>query len=228
MTARGPLPPTGAHLAVETAPAEATELFGAEFVRAERYVGLLATAGVERGLLGPREPARLWTRHVLNSAALRSLLPMGAEVVDIGSGAGLPGIPLALARPDLRVTLVEPMARRVAFLEYVSSELDLDVRIRRCRAEELAADSVDAVVVRAVAPLDRLVLLTMRLLRPGGRCLALKGDNAAAEITAARRVLEHWAGARVSLERLPMGTTTATVIVMDRDNPGSRAEEPQP
>lgn len=119
-------------------PAGAAEVFGSRLHLAERYVEILASAGFERGLMGPRERPRLWDRHVLNSSAAAAHLAQGETVVDIGSGAGLPGIPLALARPDLRITLVEPLLRRVTFLEEVVDELGIEVTIVRGRAEEKA------------------------------------------------------------------------------------------
>ncbi|MEC9053615.1 MAG: 16S rRNA (guanine(527)-N(7))-methyltransferase RsmG, partial [Actinomycetota bacterium] len=125
--------------------------------RVERYVGWLAGAGTERGLMGPREVPRLWERHVLTSAVVGEWVPEGVSVADIGSGAGLPGIPLALARPDLEVTLVEPLLRRAIFLEEVVADLGLPVRVVRSRAEDLHGQlSFDVVTSRAVAPLDRL------------------------------------------------------------------------
>jgi 16S rRNA (guanine527-N7)-methyltransferase len=210
---------------VEEPPPHAAEVFGANLSRARRYVGLLSTAGVERGMIGPREAGRLWERHVLNSATLASLLPAGASVVDAGSGAGLPGIPLVLARPDLRMTLLEPMARRVLFLTEVVSELGVDVEIRRGRVEDLPEAAFDAVVARAVAPLGRLVTLALPAVRPGGVLLALKGASAAAEIAAARSALRAFPGARVTLVDAQAGPTTATVVVVDLDAGNRKAED---
>jgi 16S rRNA (guanine527-N7)-methyltransferase len=153
-----------------------------------RYETWLAGAGVERGLLGPREAERLWDRHLLNSAVLGDLLAPGETVVDVGSGAGLPGIPLALARPDCSYVLLEPLARRAAFLAEVVADLALpNVRVLRARAEDHARErpAYDVAVARAVAPLDRLAGWCLPLLRPGGRLLALKGDRAGAEVAAA-------------------------------------------
>jgi len=167
-------------------PPGARAVFGDRLAQAERYVELLSTAGLQRGLMGPRERPRLWDRHVLNSAAAESRIYRGESVVDIGSGAGLPGIPLALARPDLEITLVEPLLRRVTFLEEVVDDLDVAVRIVRGRAEEkrvrdLAGDA-DVVTSRAVAPLARLAGWSAPLLRPGGRMVALKGSSAEEEV----------------------------------------------
>ncbi|MGA7688960.1 MAG: 16S rRNA (guanine(527)-N(7))-methyltransferase RsmG [Jiangellales bacterium] len=154
------------------------------------YADLLADAGVERGLIGPREVERLWERHLLNSAAVAAAVPDGVGVLDVGSGAGLPGIPLAIVRPDLRVTLVEPLLRRATFLSEVCEALGLDrVDVQRARAEDLPRGAADAVVARAVAPLPRLLGWTLPLLRPGGRLVAMKGQGAQAELDAAAAAL---------------------------------------
>ena len=167
-------------------PAGAMQVFGERLGLAERYVEILSTAGLERGLMGPRERPRMWDRHVLNSAAAQSGMRHGELVVDIGSGAGLPGIPLALARPDLRITLVEPLLRRVRFLDEVIAELGIDVRVLRGRAEEKGiisdAGGADVVTSRAVAPLAKLAGWSAPLLRSGGRMVALKGESASAEV----------------------------------------------
>lgn len=167
-------------------PPGARDVFGERLELAERYVELLCTAGLERGLMGPRERPRMWNRHVLNSAAAQSGMAEGESVVDIGSGAGLPGVPLALARPDLHITLVEPLLRRVRFLEEIVAELDLSVRVLRGRAEEksiiAATGGVDVVTSRAVAPLAKLAGWSAPLLRSGGRMVALKGASAAEEV----------------------------------------------
>lgn len=152
---------------------------------ARRYVRALAIDGVVRGLIGPREPERLWTRHILNSAAVGSLIDGGASVVDIGSGAGLPGIPLAIARPDLRVVLVEPLERRVIFLLEVVADLGLSsCRVVRGRAEDVVGQcgNADVVTSRAVAPLHRLAAWSAPLARDGGLVLALKGASAVEEL----------------------------------------------
>ncbi|MEZ0094190.1 16S rRNA (guanine(527)-N(7))-methyltransferase RsmG [Streptacidiphilus sp. EB129] len=166
------------------APEAARRIFGDRFDQAVRYAELLADAGVKRGLIGPREVPRLWDRHVLNCAVLGELLRPGVTLCDVGSGAGLPGIPVALARPDVQITLLEPLLRRTNFLEEVVRELELDnVRVLRGRAEEMVGTlSVDVVTARAVAPLDRLAGWGLPLLRPYGEMLALKGDSAAQEL----------------------------------------------
>lgn len=167
-------------------PEAARAVFGDRLPGAERFATMLAEQGVRRGLIGPRELPRIWDRHLLNSAVLAELLPPNCRVVDVGSGAGLPGIPLAIARPDVELVLLEPMARRVAWLREVIEELDLSVEVVRGRAEEgpvrdRLADQ-DVVTARAVAPLERLSAWCLPLLRPGGRLLALKGSTAAEEL----------------------------------------------
>lgn len=157
---------------------------------AERYVGWLAGAGTERGLIGPREVPRLWERHVLNCAVLEEWVPEGARVADIGSGAGLPGLVLALARPDLEVTLVEPLLRRATYLEEVAADLGLPVRVVRARAEDLhGREGFDVVTSRAVAPLDRLAGWCMPLVHAQGAMVALKGASVADEVAEHRDVL---------------------------------------
>ncbi len=160
-------------------------MFGDRIDLARAYVASLATDGVVRGLIGPREPARLWTRHVVNSAVIAELIEQGVRVVDIGSGAGLPGIPLAIARPDLRITLVEPLERRVRYLSEMIEALDLRLcRVVRGRAEDVVSECGDADVVtsRAVAPLHRLAGWSAPLTRVGGIVLAMKGQSAAEEL----------------------------------------------
>jgi len=184
--------------------------------RAEKYVAMLASAGVERGLIGPREAPRLWERHVLNSLAISTAIPEGSSVADLGSGAGLPGVVLAIGRPDLRVTLVEPLLRRTTFLSEVVDELGLHtVSVRRGRAEELhGGEQFDVVTARALAPLDRLLGWGMPLVAPGGALLAMKGDSAAQEIEAAAEVVRSLSCAPPELLELtgPDGTSTATVV----------------
>jgi len=183
MTAAGPGSPEAA--------SEAASIFGSRLPQAVRYADLLVSAGAERGIVGPAEADRIWDRHLLNCAVIASLMPASGTVIDVGSGAGLPGIVLAIVLPDARVTLLEPMARRVDFLHECVRELGLgNVQVRRGRAEELAGRvSADIVTARAVAPLPRLAVLTARLARPGGRVLAIKGASAAAELARARPVL---------------------------------------
>ena len=208
--------------AVPPAPEVARSVFGPGMADAQRYVARLATDGVTRGLIGPREVPRLWERHVLNSAAVADAVPSGARVVDVGSGAGLPGIPLALARPDVRLTLVEPMARRVEFLEEVVAELRAPWRVVRGRAEErsvrAAVGPVDIVTARAVAALPRLVSWCRGLLRPGAQLVALVGARAVEELPAMVPELEA-AGMRDVHTRVVgagLGDAATTVVVMTR------------
>ncbi|MCM3887302.1 16S rRNA (guanine(527)-N(7))-methyltransferase RsmG [Frankia sp. R82] len=173
-------------------PPVAADIFGTQLSQAVRYTELLATAGVERGLIGPRETDRLWERHVLNCAVLAEVVPDGADVVDVGSGAGLPGIPLALARPDLRVELLEPMERRCRFLQEVIATLGLEsqVSVRRGRAPDagIGPDGrrFGVVVARAVAPLERLGAILLPMLQPDGVMLAMRGSRILAELQDAR------------------------------------------
>lgn len=184
------------------APAAAEAVFGQHLPLLCRYAERLVTDGVVRGLLGPREVDRVWHRHLLNSAVLLDLLPAGTSVLDLGSGAGLPGLVLALTRPDLSVQLVEPQLRRVRFLRECRDDFGVSVEVLHARAEDLAGcRRADTVVARAVRPLASLVPLAMPLLVPGGRLLAIKGDRVEEELVAADPVLRAW---------------TATAVVHDR------------
>jgi 16S rRNA (guanine527-N7)-methyltransferase len=161
-------------------PPAAAALFGPALPAAVRYAGLLAGSAVERGLIGPAEAARIWDRHLLNCAVVASLVPERCVLADLGSGAGLPGIVLAMLRPECEVLLVESMARRAAFLSECVTELALPrVQVLRGRAEDLAREvSADVVTARAVAPLGRLAGWAVGLCRPGGTVLAIKGAGA--------------------------------------------------
>jgi 16S rRNA (guanine527-N7)-methyltransferase len=182
---------------------------------AAAYAALLADAGVQRGLIGPREVPRLWERHLLNCAVITDLLPGGAHVCDVGSGAGLPGVVLALRRPDLQVTLIEPLLRRAAFLEEVVAQLDLgNVAVRRARAEDLSGEvRFDVVTSRAVAPLPRLLAWSLPLVGRHGCVLAMKGASADEEVAESAAVLRHWSA---SAEVLSVGgsliSPPATVV----------------
>ena len=195
-------------------------VFGDRLPLALSYEKYLATAGVERGLIGPREVQRLWDRHLLNSAALLPLVADGAEVAYVGSGAGLPGVVLAIARPDLIVTLIEPLLRRSVFLEEVRSELGLDnVTVVRGRAEQLSRQlHCDVVTARAVAPLDRLAGWCLPLVRPGGTLLALKGTAVANEVQAAAGALRRAGAVSWDVQGIasPGGTPTTVVRVRKR------------
>jgi 16S rRNA (guanine527-N7)-methyltransferase len=213
------------------APPAAGDLFGNALPAVERYVARLAGDGVTRGLIGPREVPRLWERHVLNSAAVAEVLDPGVRVVDVGSGAGLPGIPVGLVRPDVALTLVEPMARRVEFLEEVVAELGVPWRVVRGRAEERSVvgtvGPVDVVTARAVAALPRLVGWCRGLLRPGARLVALVGQRAVEELPQLLPEL-HRAGMRdveVRAVGAGLGDAATTVVVMTRE--GRRPTAPR-
>jgi 16S rRNA (guanine527-N7)-methyltransferase len=168
-------------------PAVAGEVFGDRLPLAVRYARWFAGAGVERGLVGPHEAGRVWQRHIMNCVAVGALIEPNSVVVDIGSGAGLPGIVLAIARPDLRLVLVDSMLRRTAFLEEVVADLGLSsVSVRRARAEDLRSGNLraDVVTARALAPIDRLAGWAAPLLAPTGSVLALKGKAVADDISA--------------------------------------------
>ncbi|GAA2334564.1 16S rRNA (guanine(527)-N(7))-methyltransferase RsmG [Saccharopolyspora halophila] len=189
---------------------------------AERLHELLQEHGIQRGLIGPRELDRLWERHLLNSAVLAELLPPKSRVVDVGSGAGLPGIPLAIARPDLTLTLLEPMARRVAWLQEVITELSLTAEVQRGRAEEgpvrerLAGS--DVVTARAVAPMERLAKWCLPLLRQDGKLLAMKGESAAEELQRDEAAIAAAGGGRGEVVQCGVGSleVPTTVVVVER------------
>lgn len=177
------------------APASARGVFSpGRFPLAEAYTHSLATAGVERGLIGPREVPRLWERHLLNCAVVTDAVPEGASVADVGSGAGLPGVVMAIRRPDLRMTLIEPLLRRATYLEEVAGDLGLtNVRVVRARAEDVdPGNGFDVVTSRAVAALDKLARWCMPLVAVRGQMLAMKGERAPDEIGAAGKVLRRW------------------------------------
>lgn len=175
----------------------ADQVFGDRLPLAERYVKHLATSGIERGLIGPREVPRIWERHVLNCAVIEELIEDGARVADVGSGAGLPGLCLAIARPDLQITLIEPLERRVIWLTEVVDDLGLEnVDIMRSRAEQAVGHvEADYVTARAVSALVGLLDITLPILRGTGQLLALKGRSAADEIDRAKKKLNKY-GAR--------------------------------
>jgi 16S rRNA (guanine527-N7)-methyltransferase len=199
-------------------PAEAAGVFGSRLPLVVRYAALLAGPGTVRGLIGPREAPRLWERHLLNCAVLTDATPPEASVADLGSGAGLPGLVVALRRPDLRVTLVEPLLRRTTFLDEVVADLELtNVEVVRSRAEQLhGRRKFDVVTSRALAPLDRLLGWSLPLTRLGGHVLAMKGAGAEAEVAAAAGVLRDLAGRSpevllLGVNELPHPTTAVRV-----------------
>lgn len=201
----------------------AQRIFGDRLDLAKRYVEHLATSGIERGLIGPREVPRLWSRHVLNCAVVAELIDDGAKVADVGSGAGLPGLCLAIARPDLHLTLIEPLERRVNWLEEVVADLGLDnVKIIRARAEAaIGKVQCSVVTARAVSALDTLAPLTIPLLGGRGELLAIKGRSAAEEITKAAKVLKKLGGVKTEVltagaDILEEPTTVVRVTVARR------------
>jgi 16S rRNA (guanine527-N7)-methyltransferase len=198
----------------------AEKIFGDRLGLAERYVEHLATSGTERGLIGPREIPRLWGRHVLNCAVIESEIAQGSHVADVGSGAGLPGLCLAIARPDLELTLIEPLERRVIWLQEVVDDLGLDnVTIMRTRAE-LAVGMVkaDVVTARAVSALSNLAGLTIPLLDGEGEVVAIKGRSAAEELEKAAKVIRRLGGVQTSVvtvgqDLLDEPTTVVRIVV---------------
>ena len=218
------------HAAAPDPPGEAAAVFGERIGLARRYADLLVGPGVQRGLVGPREVDRIWERHILNSAVVEELIEPGARVVDIGSGAGLPGLALAIARPDLHVTLVEPMLRRTDFLEEAVTELGLEIAVIRGRAEDAVvldrAGAGDVAVSRAVASLEKLTRWSLPLLRPGGRMLALKGERADDELVAARRSMTALGADDARVMRCGVGRlsppTTVVVAVKGERRPARR------
>lgn len=201
-------------------PTVAGAVFGDRLVMAERYAELLATGGIDRGLIGPREAEKLWDRHLLNSAVVGELVPGSARVLDVGSGAGLPGIPLAIARTDLQVELAEPMLRRTSWLEETVVELGLGdtVVVTRGKVAVIGPRQVDVVTARAVAPLDRLLPMCMPLLRPGGLLLAIKGVQAEVEVDTVRRQASKWRVSSLHVTRCGRGVLAeeTTVVVARR------------
>lgn len=218
------------HSAVVDPPESAARVFGANIDRAIEYAEILAGAGVERGLLGPREVDRLWERHILNSAAVGELILPSERIGDVGSGAGLPGIPLALARPDVSVVLIEPLLRRSEFLQEVVTVLGVDVTVVRGRAEDRAVrdlvGELDVVTSRAVAALDKLTRWSIPLLRENGRMLALKGERASLEIDEHRRVMAAVGAADVKVVECGSDylTPPVTVVVARRTAPVRRGK----
>ncbi|WKD60063.1 Ribosomal RNA small subunit methyltransferase G [Corynebacterium caspium DSM 44850] len=188
----------------EEIPAAASDIFGEYLAQAKQYHQSLATTGSERGFIGPREVSRLWERHILNCAVIGEVMPQNAVIVDIGSGAGLPGIPLAIARPDLHITLVEPLLKRSVYLREVAAELDLkNVHILRGRAEEKHvikdAGSADIVTSRAVAPLAKLASWSLPLVVKGGLMLAMKGASISEELERDRQDIKKAGGGKAEI-----------------------------
>jgi 16S rRNA (guanine527-N7)-methyltransferase len=199
----------------------ARSIFGDRLTLAERFVQHLATSGIERGLLGPRELPRLWDRHVLNCAVVGELIPDRAAVADVGSGAGLPGLALAIARPDASFVLIEPLERRVNWLREVTEDLNLtNVEIFRGRAEQAVGKyNVNVVTARAVSALSGLASLTMPLLKGSGEVLAIKGRSATEEVEKAAKIIRRLGGKSTSVETaggtlLEEPTTVVRIVVV--------------
>ncbi|NYI88454.1 16S rRNA (guanine527-N7)-methyltransferase [Amycolatopsis endophytica] len=203
-------------------PEVAGRVFGDGLDRAAEFVDMLERSGVERGLIGPREVERLWDRHLLNSAVVGERIDAGVRVIDVGSGAGFPGVPLAIARPDLDVVLVEPMARRADWLNEVVETLELDVTVERGRAEEKVLRKrvglADVVTSRAVAPLARLAGWCLPLVREGGMMLAVKGASARDEVARDATAVARVGGGVPTVSECGVGVleTPTTVVRVER------------
>jgi 16S rRNA (guanine527-N7)-methyltransferase len=174
------------------------ELYFPDSARIRAYAELLAGPGIERGLIGPREADRIWERHIFNCLPITQLLKEGSILFDVGSGAGLPGIVIALARPDLHVTLIEPLERRVEFLK--EAVLGLDIEVIRGQAQDVRA-TAHYVTARAVAPLEKLKKMSWHLLKTGGSLMAIKGRSAEEEMNSVSKAILH----EVNLEGIELG-----------------------
>ena len=192
----------------------ATELCGDRGPLLLRYAELLATSAIERGLIGPSEADRIWERHIENCYPISTLCDQGSTLADVGSGAGLPGIVIALVRPDLRVTLIEPLKRRVDFLNEVVAELDLDLEVIQSKAEGVRKTFHHG-TARAVAPLERLIESTWHLIEPHGSLLAMKGERAAQEIhELSPAILAR--GVEIELKEIPFAGNVSRIVVAKR------------
>ncbi len=213
----------------EPCPDRVTELFGDRSDLAYSYARHLATTGVDHGLLGPREIPRMWDRHLLNCAVMAPALPQGATVADIGSGAGLPGLVLAIARPDIAMTLVEPLQRRTRWLTDVVADLGLEVEVRQAKAETLwDVLSVDVVTARAVASLGELARMSLPLLSVGGLMIAMKGDRASDEVAADRETLTSLGVSSIDVTTWGHGVTSepTTTVMMTLGSEAPRWRNP--
>jgi len=159
--------------------------FGENQGKIQTFASLLKTTGIERGLIGPKEGDRIWQRHIANCIPITTIIPNGVRLADIGSGAGLPGVVIALARPDLKVTLIEPLQRRVDFLNQVIAELEIPIKVIRGRAEAVKMQ-FEVVTARAVAPLEKLIQISWHMIPRGGCLLAIKGESAVEELAATK------------------------------------------
>ncbi|MBP2389907.1 16S rRNA (guanine(527)-N(7))-methyltransferase RsmG [Aeromicrobium fastidiosum] len=191
-------------------------MFASRLHLAEQYADILSTDGVVKGLIGPREVPRIWDRHVMNSAVVVPRVPQGATVADIGTGAGLPGLVWAIARPDLHVTLVEPLLRRTTFLDQAVADLGLtNVEVLRSRAEDVGR-TFDVVTARAVAALDKLARWCMPLVAPGGALLAMKGRSAVEEVEVATATLHRLGATSIVVASYENGDVPTTVVEVTR------------
>jgi len=172
--------------------------FGENQGKIQTFASLLKTTGIERGLIGPKEGDRIWQRHIANCIPITTIIPNGVRLADIGSGAGLPGVVIALARPDLKVTLIEPLQRRVDFLNQVIAELEIPIKVVRGRAEAVKMQ-FEVVTARAVAPLEKLIQISWHMIPKGGCLLAIKGESAAEEKKGATAKIHE-----ISLPNLPV------------------------
>lgn len=203
-------------------PGVARKVFGQRIDLAERYARALATDGIDRGLIGPREVPKIWERHILNSAVLGEAVPENARVIDVGSGAGLPGIPLAIARPDLHVDLLEPLLRRTTFLQETVGALGLSCVVHRGRAEDSnvvkAIGGADVATSRAVAPLGKLTGWSLPLVRVGGAMIAIKGASVHDEIKRDAKAVKRAGGAHPRVKPIGEGTLTesTSVVIVER------------
>ncbi|WP_251152954.1 16S rRNA (guanine(527)-N(7))-methyltransferase RsmG [Cellulosimicrobium sp. Marseille-Q4280] len=206
----------GAGLGSRFGESELAAYFGDAYPQVATYARRLEDEGELRGLIGPREVPRIWDRHILNSAAVVPFLPESGLIADIGSGAGLPGIVVAALRPEASVYLVEPMERRCAWLTEIADDLGLaNIEVKRGRAEEFhGAFECDAVTSRAVASLDKLVRMSMPLVRPGGEMIVLKGRNVAQEVDPARKAIRKFKGSDPEIFDAPTipGVESTTVV----------------
>lgn len=199
-------------------PDVAAEIFGDRLPLAQAYHDSLATTAAERGFIGPKEVPRLWDRHIFNCAVIGEAFKEGQRIADIGSGAGLPGIPLAIARPDLDITLIEPLLKRSSYLSEVVAELDLtNVTVIRGRAEEQKKMLFDAVTSRAVAPLGKLASWSLPLVRPGGAMVAMKGASVSEELERDAAQIRKAGGGEATISQVGEGlleqpTTLITIV----------------
>lgn len=202
------------HVSRETPGAD--QYFGADLRTIDGYVQLLTSRGIERGIIGPREAPRLWERHILNCAVVVPRIPTGATVADVGSGGGLPGLVWAIARPDVAVTLIEPLLRRATFLSEVVDELALaNVTVNRARAEDVSAQ-YDVVTARAVAELGKLGTWCLPLVKPGGVMLALKGQSASTEVSVWKDTLYGLGATDIVVASYGAEPSTTTVVEVSR------------